>query len=342
MNSPVRSRALIASALLAFAMFTTAMTPVAATSVQVGSTQTAAKKKVSAVGFATYNVCKIECGTGQWSWPNRRSAITRTVGAANAQVLAVQEADLGDDHINDVARLLKPQGYRLANTGFRNCVGSCGAHIFYKQGSIAPVLESQRTLAGMVSQRSLTKGAPWGGVKQDRTISWALLRTKSTGNTFMVISMHLPNEKTGAGESVRNAVARAVARWSRRKAIAHGYRKLPTIVMGDLNSHAGRQPNGAQKQFTNAGFTDAYNAPRGRNRKYSSINFNQSSARWLGFPPRPFVYGPSGTRLDYILSRNTGRARSWELMLRLKSNGAFDNRFRGSDHNLIRATIPIR
>jgi endonuclease/exonuclease/phosphatase family metal-dependent hydrolase len=293
------------------------------------------------VTFATYNICKIECASGRFSWPNRRQSMVRNILAADPDVLAVQEADLGDDHWLDVRRLLRPGGYAIANTDVGDCTGACGAHIFYRTSEIELVSISGVPTSGMVSQRSLTPGAPWGAIKQDRTLSWALLRDKAGGAEFLAISIHLPNEKSGKGEQVRVAVAGAVSAWVERQAGRLGRPGIPTIVMGDLNSYDNRQPRGAQYVFRQAGFADAEDARARSHVSYSTVNTSTATAEYGGFPPRPPQYQPEGAKLDHIMAAGTPRAARWEVFLKLRPDGQFDERYRASDHNLVRAVIPI-
>src|SRR5690606_29900199 len=46
----------------------------------------------ASLSVATYNVCKVSCMGGRFTWATRRKAIARTVAAADPAVLAVQEA----------------------------------------------------------------------------------------------------------------------------------------------------------------------------------------------------------------------------------------------------------
>ena len=48
-----------------------------------------------------------------------------------------------------------------------------------------------------------------------------------------------------------------------------------------------------------------------------------------------------GWRIDYILASGGVRPRSYEVFLKLRANGRFNNRYRGSDHNLVRAELSL-
>ena len=192
--------------------------------------------------------------------------------------------------------------------------------------------------AGMVSQRALS-GQAWGSV-QDRNVSWAYLQDIATGGVFMALSLHLPNEKTAHAESLRRRIAASVARWIDEQNGRVGLDGIPVIAMGDLNSFQKRQPRGAQTVFYRSGFVDAFSAGRRINARYPTINVTPLTRRWNGFPPAPPKYAGVASRIDYILVKNAVRPLRYEVFLKLRK-GRFDRRFRGSDHNLVRARLSL-
>lgn len=191
---------------------------------------------------------------------------------------------------------------------------------------------------GMMSQRQLS-GLDWGNI-QDRNVSWAYLQDIATGAVFMALSVHLPNEKTAQGETVRRRTAARIASWAESQNAGLGLGNIPVVLMGDLNSFQARQPVGAQAALYAAGFVDAFSAKVRINAHYPTVNVTPLTRRWDGFPPRPFRYAGPANRIDYILAKNGVRARSYEVFLTLR-RGRFDNRYRGSDHNLVRADLWI-
>jgi hypothetical protein len=110
--------------------------------------------------------------------------------------------------------------------------------------------------------------------------------------------------------------------------------------MGDLNSFAARQPRGAQWVFEQAGFIDSFRAARRINARYPTANYTPLTRQWDGFPPEPQKYARAASRIDYILGRNGVMPLRYEVFLTLR-NGRFDNRFRGSDHNLVLASLAL-
>lgn len=295
------------------------------------------------ITVATYNVCKVSCMGGRFRWAKRRKAIARTVAAARPAVLAVQEAPTlpwrGTTQWADLTRVLARRGYRPTSTR-DGCSSGCtrGAHLYFDPSRVR-LFGSTRRATGMESQRHLS-GTAWGSI-QDRNLSWAYLQDIASGGVFLVVSLHLPNEKTSRAEVVRRRTAAGVAAFTRRLNAQRGRSGIPVFVMGDLNSYTSRQPQGAQQVFYNAGFVDAFDAPERINARYPTANYTQSTRHWNGFPPSPFRYSGWASRIDYVLGADGVRPLAYEVFLKLHADGRFDNRYRGSDHNLVRARVSM-
>jgi len=374
------------------------------------------------IKFATYNICKMTC-SDRYSWQTRRARVARNIIAADADVVAVQEATTDDfrgkDHWQDLAALLKSGGYTVAYDEVGNCskFGTAGggdgnhiqrgkpctkgSHLFYKADVVEPVSYTgptdfpaptaqcakyegrampglfidldketkvywrdyvdfdcedfigwapvQTRSAGLVSTKSLTPNTQWGGVL-DRYFAWGYFRHKSSGARFLAMSVHLPsdrkitqNKPPQAIEQMRLDSADAIARWADQRNTIFGVSALPTIIMGDLNSFAARQPNGAQKHFADAGYVDTFTAEKKVNKAFATVNSNKATQQYKGFPPKAFhyKYNGVGTRIDYILAKNAETSLRWEIFLQLHKGFMFDEDYRGSDHNLVRATAQI-
>jgi endonuclease/exonuclease/phosphatase (EEP) superfamily protein YafD len=183
----------------------------------------------------------------------------------------------------------------------------------------------------MLSQAEVS-GLDWGGI-QDRNISWAFLRHLATGRVVLVVSLHLPNEKTQLGEQVRRAVATNLPAWAYDLTRSLGLPDIPVIVAGDLNSYQARQPGGAHAILARSGYTDGFAARDRINERYATVNKNGViNARFGGWPGAPYKYNRPGTRIDYVFARGLQPLR-YELFLRLRGDGSFDERYRASDHN---------
>jgi endonuclease/exonuclease/phosphatase family metal-dependent hydrolase len=188
---------------------------------------------------------------------------------------------------------------------------------------------------GMKSLAQVAKGQ-WPSNIYDRGWSWAYLRHKRTQAGFLAVSLHLPNEKTAAGERVRQTGTRGVITALNRDKAERGLRAIPTVVAGDLNSYQRRQPRGAQLLFKRAGYRDAYTAPRRTNGDAATVNV--TTIYRDPFPAKPFR-ADDPARIDYVLAKRA-KLLHYEVFLKLKG-GRFDNRYRGSDHNLVLATMRL-
>jgi endonuclease/exonuclease/phosphatase family metal-dependent hydrolase len=192
---------------------------------------------------------------------------------------------------------------------------------------------------GMDSQREVS-GIPWGSI-QDRNVSWAYLQDIASSAVFLAVSVHLPNEKTTAGEQVRQAVARNLSGWIDALNAERGLPGIPVVVMGDLNSYAARQPQGAQWILAQDGFIDAFDTEQRVNARFGTVNFTPAIRQWQGFPPQPFKYAQLASRIDYVFAKNGVVPLGHEVVLHLRADGTFDPAYRGSDHNLVRAHLAI-
>lgn len=278
-----------------------------------------------AITVATYNICKRTCGSGRYDWRHRRAAVVRSIAASGADVVAVQEAA---GTVRQVASRLS--GYSLVTTSTGGCGRGCtqDSFVLVRTASVAPLGQGGTTLSAI-------SGLAWSGTF-DRGWSWAYLVHRATGARFLVASIHLPNGKNSHMEQLRRASAAGVVSALRGNAAARGLAGIPTIIAGDLNSFARRQPRGAQHILKRAGFADAHSAPDRRNAKVPTVNV---TGRYRNpFPARPFRFR-SPARLDYVLF-DRGTALHYEVFLRLRG-GRFDDRYRGSDHNMVLGTVRL-
>ncbi len=171
---------------------------------------------------------------------------------------------------------------------------------------------------------------------QDRNLMWGLFRDRRSGGAFLAASIHLPNEKSPKAERYRKHLARTVKPQLQQWRDQVGAPSVPTVLMGDLNSFAYRQPRGAHWILGKQGFRDAYSAPRKVNGDVTTVNTGATTRD--AFPPKP-RRSKNPTRIDYVLV-DGGKALRYEVHLRLKG-ARFDNRYRGSDHNLVKATLKL-
>lgn len=335
---PLLAAALAAAALAPLPAAAAAVTP---TTAPTAVPPTAAKPAPPrpGVSFATYNVCKVTCGGGLLSWENRRGPVVRTIAASKADIVAVQEASYERSGAlyqwEDLQARVDQRGYTLLEPEQVTCGSGCarGVHLLVRRSTVRVVPPPAGGAAtGLVSLRSVTRGVNWDAAGGDRGFAWALVQHKRSQAVFLAVSVHLPNEKNAAGERARRASAAAMAAWAARKSSDLGVPGVPALVAGDLNSFADRQPRGAQQVLRSKGFTDAFAAPSRINESRPTANYAFGSDGWPKKPPR--FDGPA-PRIDYVFGRGARPLRH-EVFLRLTRSGAFDERYRGSDHNLVR------
>lgn len=204
-----------------------------------------------------------------------------------------------------------------------NCTRFVGRQPFVTLGSASTSLASigKDSLEGSVSNRNF---------------SWAVLRDRRTGGAFVAAAIHMPNEKTDLAERYRRNLARELVSYLRSTAESTDLGATPTILLGDLNSYWQRQPRGVQWIFARAGFHDAVSARQTVNEQVPTVNITSSQRD--PFPARPFRFD-APARLDYVMF-DEGTALRYEVHLRLRG-GRFDDRFRGSDHNLVLADVRL-
>lgn len=299
--------------------------------------------------FASFNICKVSCGRGKFSWEKRRPKVLRTISTAAPEVLGVQEATIeytrdGAPQYLDLSWRLEDLGYVLANPEAEDTELECtrGTHIFYKAGAVesatitTPLGEFSH---GLESLQARTSNSAWGPIR-DRCFAWAYLRHVPTGGVFLGVSAHLAVEKNRTGEKVRRSSARALASWAEQQNTALGLVGLPVVVMADLNSHKKRQPRGAQYQLMKSGFRDAYTAPDRVNHRYTTSNHVGRSNGW---PAGPIKARRNPERIDYVMARNAIAPIRYEVFVRVRGKGRFVAAYRASDHNMVLATwrLPV-
>ena len=314
---------------------------------------------------ASWNVCKVDCAAPAPSWDIRRERVARVINESGADVVGIQEAtnnatSFAKTQVGDIENLVAPAGYRLPDfpDSSNECVRPRDA-----SGRLAGPSPCDNTSAllfktSTVDQVTLSTGLPSAGIAQlgslasgqdgdsaKRSVMWAYLQGRNGAGPFLAISLHTDTAKNGSAEASRIAIGQSLAGWVNSMNIIHGMEGAPAVLMADLNSFATRQPQGIQKQLTDAGWTDAFDAPAKANVRYSTINQSQKY-QLSGFPSRPRMQkktkkNPLGAapRIDYIMSLGpTVQPLTYEVVVYL-SGRSFDPAYQGSDHQMVKATL---
>ncbi len=292
--------------------------------------------------FASYNVGSIVSTAKKpaFVWAKRRGPVKNAINRSGAAVVAVQEATTakhtnGVRHYQDLDALLA--NHKLAYS--EQVVGTAGTidgakrtkgdHIFYDPRKVVSLGGGIQSTSGLL--------AAGDRLPKDRYFAWAKLRNKANGAEFYVASVHLQTGSTTQIQRHRIAATRAITRYLNAKP---GAATLPVILMGDLNSDVGRYPHGATTVLNQAGYQDAASAPVTSGLQWATANTQRHTSDG-GYPVKPFRYAYSATRIDYIMVKNGNGVARYANQVLLDSAGRFLTSYRGSDHNLQVAVIPI-
>ena len=306
----------------------------------------------------SFNVKCANCvGTqpNERTWYDRRDDVAHAILAQHLDVLGVQEASQGwlkDGDSGESIDLSQFEDLRnrlagtweLANANRNNCVksktptgcvytdrgASQGTKILYDQNRV-DLLDNGSKL--------LTSASPTSG----RYLAWAVFRQRSTGKKFFFADAHLePNQDWNLHVTEATEVAQEVSK--------RNTAKLPTFIVGDLNSHKNTVPsNGVYDVIVDKyGYVDPLGNRAGSRTDTPGATVENRINTWLNSyndfipTPSPLYYGrrPNGTYIDYIFTSPGVRVPEWETAATLDA----DHNYVGpqpSDHNLIRASVVL-
>jgi endonuclease/exonuclease/phosphatase family metal-dependent hydrolase len=297
---------------------------------------------------ATWNVNSVAATanlTGQ-TWRDRRTRVAAGIAYSNAAVVGTAElttaetgAGYGLRQWEDLRNLLATPtygGYAIANSVTSATTGGApattvGAHLFYKPSVVT------REAGAFVSPKHAL-GLSWPATLTDRYFSWARFRVNATGARFYAVAVHLPaNSGSTSYAALRAKEAAAIDAYMTARAGG-----LPILLMGDLNSSFAETPQGPDTVLVGRGYYDTSSAVKRAHPRVSTANLtNQVDNLGVrGYPTRPYVYRYAAPRIDYIFVKNAPGAWRYNNQLVL-TDGRFDPRYRGSDHNLQWAEIGI-
>jgi endonuclease/exonuclease/phosphatase family metal-dependent hydrolase len=309
--------------------------------------------------IGSYNIKCSNCFAGladELPWTGRRSAVVAAIKAANLDVVGLQEAgqawlhDANGKLVNTsqfedlMARMGAP--WKLTNTKRNNCVkdttptncvwadrgASKGTKILYNSDKVEVLQSGSKKLAYDKAEVN------------ERYVAWAVMRQRSTGAKFFFADAHLEPGADTAGSHLFYDLRRKQAHDVVATIKAKNGSRLPTILVGDFNSHKFTAPsNGPYDIVTGAGYDDplgnVYESTTNTWGATVEKRFRTYLNSFNGFkrlaPAHPNWV--NGTNIDYILTTGL-RVSEFETVARLDTAGNFVGVI-PSDHNMIRATI---
>jgi endonuclease/exonuclease/phosphatase family metal-dependent hydrolase len=304
---------------------------------------------IPSLTFASFNITKAN-STAVPSWAKRRDAIGRTINESNSDVIGVQEAtDItvtgeGGKRMTqwrDVQAIAVSGGYVGTNVEVDTCQSSnCihSAHILFKSEKIKQIdLPNDLPSAGQGRLSDIVAGLSYA---KNREFGWAYLEGLNGTGTFLAISIHLNNEKNARGKKDRELVGKAITKWAEDLNVANGMADIPIVLLGDFNSYDGREPKGMLFELAESGWLDAFEAPTNEYKFFGdAYTASYTKNNRSGWPKRP-ITSSDPVRIDYVMYKSDRlHADAYQVALRLKEDGTFDNDYRGSDHMMVQAII---
>lgn len=288
------------------------------------------KATSAGLNFSTYNVNKASYTARPWT--TRRGAVVAGLLGQDPDVIGLQEATptsvvgLGGTKVPQYEDLVQRLGspYKLATRE-----GSSGTKLVYNTERLSVVDVDAKALTTLGDAT--------------RYAVWAVFKDKLSGSKFFVITTHL---EPGSSTSSTYNQARITQAKEVLKLISANSDGLPVVLLGDLNSSRGAQPNnGPYLSFTGAGLKDPIDNARGSwmsgldataehvaGIEYNSFNGYEENARRTAYPV--------GTHVDYILASSKLRVAKYQVVVAVDSEGDFSGTI-PSDHNQVAATIHL-
>ncbi len=262
------------------------------------------------------------------TWNKRRHAVADTVAGQHVSVLGLQEAtwNIGGYPAGQYADLAHLLGKSWKSTTYVGNAGPEGTRILYDSDEVTMLRQGYQKLAGSHANGN------W------RYVSWAEFRQESTGKRFFFANTHFLARQTKHEYNSRVSGAKQLVRIVEK----YNTEKLPTIIVGDINSHKFRNPQNAPYNIiTDAGYIDPLDniddwrgGPRGIAEK--RINASMFTINLFHRKAMKGNYS-TGVMVDQIFVTPM-RVSEWETVVKVDSSGRFIGTI-PSDHNMIRATV---
>ncbi len=279
--------------------------------------------------IASYNILK----TGPSpSWASRRSAVVANIKAADADILALQEAiptkvtSTGGAKVPQYTDVLQMLGGRYA---YVTTAYSSGTHLAYDTRRLTVLRAGSKKL--------------WTLGTSPRYAVWAVLQDIQSGKRVFVVDTHL--EPSGSTATKATSARARQAREILALIATENTSGHPVVVAGDMNSSRASKPsNAAYTTFTGGGLVD----PKGDanatyvparptaehviDAVYNSYNGMERRARrtiWT-----------LGTTVDYIFFSPSVRVGQTRTVVNVDTAGRFIGTI-PSDHNMLTASFHL-
>ena len=190
----------------------------------------------------SWNVCSVKCA----KFATRKKVIDRRFTELSAGIIGLQEA----------SKYKKaPAGFAFAYNGQND--------ILYRKSLYTAVTNGTLRAKGSVTF-ARKHGATGKGV------SWAALRSRTTGRFVVVFDVHLKSGTSAAETAQREYEASRIQpyveqiyRWlNARFAATTTWSAAPAIVLGDVNTNKSRTGDDTQRVLESAGWYDAFDQAR--------------------------------------------------------------------------------
>lgn len=244
----------------------------------------------------------------EFQWPTSRGpAVVREVKRAGADIVAFQEVK---------HHLKGPDGRRIPGDMITALADGLPDYTFTKvteRKNYLPIAFRTTMFRLIRSGRVQIQYVSDPNSDSNRFFAWAVLERRSDHQRLMVV-----NVWANDGGTRQMALGRAQG-WSRLlpavSDLTHGY-ALPTILLGDFNSHASATTfpfNAHLTAFRGDGWTDASLAPTNLQVLAGVSSYNAWGRHVNGtFYPKAIRYGE---RIDYIWTKGGAVPLTWQIFL---------------------------